>query len=846
MQRPKALTHTTRTQAVKAIVVFLICFHAAILANLQAQQASPSPSPTPAGTTSEMLNQVIVTAGLPIEETVLPTVSPTDAVLGTDTNVLDTPRSVSILTKAQLEARQIEDINSLGQYASGTYSPSIFGAQAVPYIRGVTSELYQNGQRLQYYSDSMPPSFNQVESLQIVKGPGSPVIGDSNLGVGGYVNFTTKEPYFDQWHSTLTATFGDYVPGGASYLLPEWQIDTGGPLIKDILAIRVSYLGREGDTYYNNVKNQTQDIFAAVTWLPIPALSFNYTAQWYEARFNEDLGFNRVTQQLIDSNTYIAGPITPFFFGGTTAVPWAGYVPANANGGFEEVKLSNNDTLVSPGDSAYGKRFLTQLVSKAQISTDFQIVWRTLFEDTSSRKYSEYGYDEYNPVNTVVDTRLEFHWDFRLFGGSSTVSDGLAKDGKTPLSTTVEHPGILNQFVFGASYRHEANEDYSDSSNEPFAAYDLAQGPSFTTFPRAVVFGGRLIPGMPTYSASIAPTTLQSNLNDFGLFWQDNITITSWLSGYLGFREDWINAESRIPTLGTFVNGTGGTLQAGPYRARGVANPSYFGSVMVKPASWLTAYFTYNRTNAVQGQSDTGGIPANFNHTQLSNATELYEVGLKASMLHNTLYASFDTYYTTYTQYDQLNSPEGITSKGIELEATYQPNKNFNTSANLTWATYYYTNRTSIYTQTANYLDTFAPAFVDSNGGRGQGGTLPLGFSPNYAGVTVTSLDPDVTGLPTLMFNAYATYQLDCGLGISIGPQVTGQMYENPQKTLKIPAQVTWNGAIFYRQKNWEVQLNFFNFTDARNWTPVVNFLANDAIYPNEPFHMNITVKLKF
>jgi iron complex outermembrane receptor protein len=844
MQRLKSLTHETPNRTVKAIVVFVFCFHAAVLANLQAQDASPSSTPT--STTSTLLNQVIVTAGIPIEETVLPTVSPTDAVLGMDQNVLDIPRSVSILTAAQLEARHIEDVNSLGQYASGTYTPSIFGAQAVPYIRGIVSEIYQNGQRLQYYSDSMPPSFNEVESLQIVKGPGSPVIGPSNLGVGGYVNFTTKEPYFDTWHTTLTTTMGDYVTGGASYFLPEWQVDTGGPLIKDKLAIRVSYLGREGDTYYNSLKNQTEDIFAAVTWLPIPALSFNLTSQWYEARFGEDLGFNRVTQQLINSNTYIAGPITPLSFGGATNVPWSGYVPANAQGQFHEVHLNDNDTLVSPGDSAYGKRFVLQSIAKAQVSSDFQVVERTMFEDTRSRKYSEYGYDEYNPLNQIFDTRLEFHWDLRLFDGSSTVSNGLAKDGKTPLSTTIEHPGILNQFVFGASYRHEDNLDYSDSTNEPFAAYDLSQGPGFATFPRAVVFGGRLIPGMPTYSASVSPSTLQSNLNDFGLFWQDNITFTSWLSGYLGFREDWIDAESRIPSLGTFVNGTGGSLPAGPYRQKGVANPSYFASVVVKPLSWITTYFTYNRTNAVQGQSDTGGIPANFNGAQLANTTELYEVGVKASFLHNTLYADFDAYYTTYTQYDHLNSPEGITSKGIEMEATYQPNRNFNASANLTWATYYYTNRSNIYTQTGNYLDTIGVGFVDSNGGKGQGGVLPLGFSPNYAGVTVTSPDPDVTGLPTLLFNAYATYQLDCGLGVSIGPQVTGEIYENPQKTLKIPAQVTWNAAIFYKQKNWEVQLNFFNFTNAQNWTPVVNFLANDAIYPNEPFHMNLTIKLKF
>ena len=61
-----------------------------------------------------------------------------------------------------------------------------------------------------------------------------------------------------------------------------------------------------------------------------------------------------------------------------------------------------------------------------------------------------------------------------------------------------------------------------------------------------------------------------------------------------------------------------------------------------------------------------------------------------------------------------------------------------------------------------------------------------------------------------------------------------------------IPAQVTWNGFIFYKQKNYEVRLSAFNILDARNWTPPATFSNNDLIYPNEPFHMNMTLKFRF
>jgi outer membrane receptor protein involved in Fe transport len=807
-----------------------------------AQDADPPPSKS-TGPTGGNLQQIVVSAGIPPEDSILPTAVPTDAVLGTSANILDIPRGVSRITESQLQARQIEDVVSLSQFASGVFTGSSFGAPSNPFIRGLPAEMYQNGQRLSYTFDSFIPSFNAVESIDVVKGPGGPVIGPSNLGVGGYVNFVTKAPYFDRWHGALSFTLGNLVEGGSSYLRPEWQLDFGGPLIKDKLAIRVSYLGREADTYYQNVKDHTQDIFAAVTFIPTSALSFDYTAQFYEERFNENEGFNRVTQQLIDSNTYIAGPITPDFFGFPS--PIGGFVSPNANGTFKVVKLHNYQTLTSPQDSDYGKRFLTQLISKAQITQDFQIVWRTLFEDTETRKNEAYGYREYNPIDNVFDTRLELHWDLHLFESTSTENNGYAKDGKTPISTTVEHPGIVNHFVAGASYRHEENRAYQDFTNETFVPYDLSQGPNFAVLPTNVIFGGRIIPGSGGYTATPS-ASVESHLNDFGFFIEDNIDLTKWLTVYLGGREDYISARSHQPELGTFLDGTGGTLAATPYRSRNTLNPSYFGSIVVKPASWLTTYVTYNKTNSVQGRANFGSIPNDFKTSQLANAVELYEAGIKASLFRNTLFASLTGYYETYYQYDLHNNRLGTQTRGLEVEAAYQPNKNFSATANFTWSHSNYTNAFNVFTESSDYLNAFAPPFVDSNGRGGKGGTSFLAFSPNFQGVTFKNSSPDVTGFPDIVFNAFATYQLDCGLGISVGPQVTGPMYANPNKTLKIPAQVTWNGAIFYKQKNFEIWLNFFNFTDERNFSPSYVVVQNDTILPNEPFHANLTIKLKF
>ncbi|MEY3545849.1 MAG: hypothetical protein RLZZ313_210, partial [Verrucomicrobiota bacterium] len=79
---------------------------------------------TPGST--NVLDKVVV-EGLSIEETVLPTARPVESVMGDDRSVLETPRSVSLVTKAQMEARAISRATDFNQYSPGVYTPSRYG-----------------------------------------------------------------------------------------------------------------------------------------------------------------------------------------------------------------------------------------------------------------------------------------------------------------------------------------------------------------------------------------------------------------------------------------------------------------------------------------------------------------------------------------------------------------------------------------------------------------------------------------------------------------------------------------------------------------------------------------------
>ncbi len=216
----------------------------------------------------------------------------------------------------------------------------------------------------------MVPSFNQVESLDVVKGPGSAVYGPPGGGPGGYVNFITKVPEFDKNHTEIESAIGDYSPGGQSWDHYEWTIDNTGPLIKDKLAYRFSYEGTNGETYYRNTRDDKQDFFGALTWLPYDTIKMDWTFQYYEVRDNEVNGFTRPTQDLIDNGQYTVGQqINPFG-------------PVTGTG---TQKVYAYETLNGPSDATCGSKLTTQLSSSINLADDLTLTNYQCFEHLESR-----------------------------------------------------------------------------------------------------------------------------------------------------------------------------------------------------------------------------------------------------------------------------------------------------------------------------------------------------------------------------------------------------------------------------------------------------------------------------
>ena len=848
-------------------------FAAAVAVAARAQQppaptaAAPTPAttvPAPAAPSAAAQADQNVTqlekytvSDVPVENQILPTVRPVEGVFGDAANVLDIPRSVSMVNKAWMDDRQVTNAMDFGQFSPGVYSPARYGVPATPLVRGDNAEMYVNGQAELFTTSSIFPSFNGVESMDVVKGPGSAVYGPQSQGAGGYVNFTTKEPYFDHEHTDISLTLG-YLTSGHSYSNPEATIDTSAP-VSDDLAYRVSYLSRFGDGYYQNEKNQSQDIFTALTYHATKALSLEWWAQFYENLFGDVTGVNRVTQDFIDHGTYIGGnvnayPDDPPFGMGYTDGSYGVLNPTTAY----TVKLPWYKVLLSPGDSSRTGRLQSQLIATLSLGSDSKVVNRTYFEDANDREFNLWGYSEYMPLQASFQDRLEYHRDFDI-------------------------GGIDNKLIAGGDFRYTRIIAYQDFAVEPFFYFDLYQPSSTLVFPAYAQLGNTLgapylVPGHSKYGAYLVNDSANqdSHIYDSAAFLQDTANFGKKLFAIAGFRLDHIDADDGNPALNQVQDPvTGAFYSPGIYIPRGgifyasdsVNDPSYFASVVFKATETSSFYLTYTVVDAVLGSNNFGGVnvaeitdgantpigtPAQYlaqMHTSLTTKSTLYEAGYKQSLLGNTLYVDASVYQQLKSE-PQIEGPAFLVkAEGIELAAVYQPTKALSLNANFTYqdVTDY---GSSFFQQTNNYLDGYPVGFmVDGQSGTGDG-------SPNYSSVPENNYagyySPPgsrmkAPGVPEVLGNLFVQYEWKSGFGFGVGPQFQGRQYANDQDTLHIKSEVELDGFVYYRRKAWDVTINLKNITNERILDPVdVTFAGNDVVYVRPPITASVTLRYHF
>ncbi|HWA08061.1 MAG TPA: TonB-dependent receptor [Opitutaceae bacterium] len=748
-----------------------------------------------------------VVTGVPVDESVNPLTRESAAVTGDDRGPLDTPRGVSTITSGLFNERQIHGLQEILLYSPGAYAGAAYGNVTTPNLRGDIAETYLNGQRLGYNYYGTFPSFNGVEAVDLVRGPGSVVFG-AGYFTGGYVNYVTKQPSFSGPETVVTTRVGTWAPGQVSFANGSVQIDTTAP-VSDRLAWRVSYEAKGGDTFFrkNGARDDREDFFGAVTWRPEPGTTLEFNAQFFWQNAPETLGVNRVNQDLIDHGLYYTGisADNPGF---------PGPVPATG-----VVKLPWEATLFSRGDFSNANVVRAQAVLTHVFSPTLTLVNRTLFEYVNRRRFQQFEYAEYVTQHTF-ENRTELHFDW----------SGAALPQSAVAGVTVRYAGVVgyenyfNEYIYNFDVT-DPSRVFSEAAQFPNSYYPGVAGP-----------GGR-----PFFSASLgSPETADSRLWNPAVFWQQDLKLTSKLSLLAGVRGDLYVADARdaLPPP-NFV----------PWHDRlstGTFSPS--ANLVYRPTPQSSLYATYQRIRSVRGSLAGGGLiltdrgdgTGELSRDDFHNRSDLAEVGAKFSLLDHKLFAAATAFDQQRTEVSLGGGHNDIEVRGLELESVYQPSTRLSATANLTL-------------QEGNYVNS-APFQL---GGRDIYAGYALGRGPGGLGTGTAAYNPydnqvpvgnwPLVGFSHTLLNGSVRYLWENGFGAGCNAQWQSRQRGNLDDQWHIPAQVLYNASLFYEAKRWSANLDFLNLTNERNWIHNGDaYTASELIFPELPFRMEGYIKVKF
>lgn len=797
-------------------------------------------------------------------------------IYGTETTVIDTPRSVSQINAVQLANDPIFSSDDLIKYTPGLTKGGGQNAGIAPIFRAQGSEVFQDGHRA--YSIRHPANLNAYEGADIVAGPSSVVFG-SATGSGGYINYLTKKPKFDQQQTRITAVLGTWVPDGDSRDGSRVTVDTSGPISEE-LAYRVSLTRQRWEDYYDNVESNYDAYYGAITWQSSATFRLDWNLS-YDDYFDWNIthGWNRPSQELVDDGKYWAGRATPIiqngsnywspvFASGAADSNVLGWVRRNRDvttGQYRVVdnsfQITSPNTQVTPGvvrgwvydptlagnelvslspqagqraeDLNKSERTKSQLRLQWDFSPVASVVNSTYFQDSSDQTDAT-GTFQSQSTDKIVDNRTELLWkaDYQLFNFSvvhDTNTGVIYRNEKNTsiaannnfyhinaydlnLDTSTKSP----QYLFGISTLNPIDGNGAwIGSNRGTQVYSDYFG--YLNFPSMVAVND----GKKLYAETYASYTSQADWTTITAFTQHNFLFEHRYGVNVGASHSYVDAAIKNPLV-----------YLDPQKRERKDSDSYDlyagqASVYLKPTIYSSVYITYDRSIAI----NTGGFANTLswgassatnpngidelNDLAFESLSELYELGYKTS-LGNKLFLSIAYFEQARdTNPDQFNNIARFHVRGVESALRYQVNEQLRSGLN--------------FTKINGYSDY-----------QSQSGFAPRGFIPNgetvFSDNNLLNLLPsgrfDAVQIPEYTLSGFLDYHFSSGFGVELAAWWTSEWYVNLSKTVKIPNEFNIDSTFYYRSETWSAALQLLNLTDELNFVNGLSAPTNTFLQP--------------
>ncbi len=687
---------------------FLLLAGLLCAAPLHAQQQAPSPlQALPSEPVTELEKFIASESAVGQGDSTLPDSRGVDGIIGDDRALVDIPRSVTVLTRQAMDEYGIHSFADLGRVGAGTQQPNFYGVPGTPSLRGAKGSTFLNGMQRAYQRNEMPLSFGSAEGIDLVKGPAPAHFGPGL--VGGYANLLPKSPFFDRRRGSLRLTLG-------SDDLYQAQLDLGGPflLAGRPSAYRLSLSGQLAGSYYDRIRNDTVSLYGALKSRLARDLTLFTGAEFFHYRSNENAGWNRPTQQLIDKGLYVIGEalnITSPAYGGTVdrnalssstalvvprsvvdAAVFSGALSAAQRSALNDLSTqagrlaaygANSPFLANDNGGGYqytkayldaGGRVFTTPVSGRNVLSDTRdfansdnLLW---FADLISRRAPDLPLRAQTLVDWVSTDKLS------TYGYSSRTRQFVFEQKATVSRDFPLLRGLAVQA--GASVRYTDATLLQDYSLEPFGRRDITL-PEVSSNTVLLTGAQKGPDGLNYWSPSaVGGANVSSRLWQFSLFTSSELRASERLTLHLSGRLAHAPFRTWYPDE---------VDRATPAQRAAVASSDHknYGSLGVSPvlrlAEGLNAYATLQRgtsLDATQGGAIFGR--GNFSRSDLD------ETGLKYSNSRYKLSSSLAFFRWTQDQFDvRTVSPELLRGRGWEYELAFAPTESLTLSASTGW-----------------------------------------------------------------------------------------------------------------------------------------------------------------
>ncbi len=786
----------------------------AMLAAVPAAAAAADPVPAGPSAAGEV-SELIVVAKRDDLYNVLPD-RKTSSIFDLPLALEDTPRSITLIEAPIISLYGIRSVDDFVNITPGTFTGNYFGVPGELTVRGDLGDNFFRGFRRVENPGNFPTTVTAANYVEVIKGP--PPIAYGGGKVGGILNFEPKGPtnkngdLIDHSIGLVSGTFGTY---GKKL----GDIEFGAPFqfVGAPSGVYASIQGEDSDSFFHGIyrKNLVAQV-SAKTELPM-GLSFEYGAMGQWSDVNQNLGWNRVTQALIDSDgkAYLAGQpalnldvnhdgllepsevnaygisqfafMNPFPYYALSPNQRAAYALDPNTVGL--TSISHRTILAEPTDFSRTSAITAYFDLVYHLNDGWTLKNQSFFDEMLHDKYSSYGFSA--------------NYHDHVFENKTTLSGRYKPNGWLDLAPVV---GVSIRNVWGLE--REARDIYQAVDRR-----DLSLGATGNDRFEGPLDGKGTVPW--NWSQDGAHT-------DLGGFAVLDATLANRLTAIVGGRWD----DYHVHDFGTDVFGNFGHAKDAQTAF------SYNASLSFKVLPLINLYTTYASSRFVElGQGGMVGFP-NIVSKNWIQPSKLWEVGVKGYLLDGRLYINALHYFQQRTSFDVLaNQFDKYRSEGEEIEAHYAASKRLSFIGTATF-------------QSTKLLNT--PFFNGIPPGViGLDPTLTYGGKFTGLGSLIGIYGPLEAPGPGTVLGLDGTYTDPKGWGVSFGLTHASSMFAGFTHSVVLPSYVVTRGALFYNTSKWSLQVNVNNLLDAHYFLPQ-NLFGDVLVLPSEGRTVEATIRRQF